>query len=101
MSVLGTAKSNSQRKTHQAAQAEGFGTLPGEISAVRAAEKSAEAVVVKKGIQRQASHVEICSAYDRRCGGDVSNHAMNRYLPGERRNSERGMPSFCWMCAST
>lgn len=56
ISVLGNAKSNRHRKTHQV-EPGGTGpqicscTLPGEISAARAVEKSAEAVVVKRAVE--------------------------------------------------
>lgn len=57
MSVLGNAKSDSHRKTHTV-EPDGTGRkymfLLGEISRVRAGEKSAEAVVVLMPAERQA-----------------------------------------------
>jgi hypothetical protein len=56
MSVLGNAKSNSHRKTLQVelgGAARKYMFLLGEISAVRAEEKSAEAIVVMRPAERQ------------------------------------------------
>lgn len=56
MSVLGNAKSNSHRKTLQVelgGTARKYMFLPGEILAVRAVKKSAEAVVVMTLAERQ------------------------------------------------
>jgi hypothetical protein len=57
ISVLGNAKSNRHRKTHEV-ELGGAGRkymhLPGEISAMRVAEKSAESVVATRLIERRA-----------------------------------------------
>jgi hypothetical protein len=57
ISVLGNAKSNRHRKTH-GVELDGTGRkympLPGEISAMRVAEKSAESVVALRLIERRA-----------------------------------------------
>ena len=55
MSVLGNAKSNCHRKTHEV-ELDGAGRkymlLPGEISAMRVGEKSAESVVATRHAER-------------------------------------------------
>jgi hypothetical protein len=55
MSVLGNAKSNSHRKTHQV-EPDGTGRkymfLLGEILSARAIKKSAEAIVVSRPAER-------------------------------------------------
>lgn len=55
MSVLGNAKSNRHRKTHEV-ELDGTGRkykfLPGEISAMRVDEKSAQFVVVERLVER-------------------------------------------------
>jgi hypothetical protein len=57
ISVLGNAKSNRHRKTH-GVELDGAGRkyrhLPGEISAMRVVEKSAQSVVVKRLTERRA-----------------------------------------------
>jgi hypothetical protein len=57
MSVLGNAKSDRHRKTHEV-ELDGAGRkymhLPGEISAMRVVEKSAESVVAKRFVERRA-----------------------------------------------
>jgi hypothetical protein len=55
ISVLGNAKSDRHRKTHEV-ELDGAGRkymhLPGEISAMRVVEKSAESVVARRLIER-------------------------------------------------
>ena len=57
ISVLGNAKSNRHRKTHEV-ELDGAGRkymhLPGEISVMRMAEKAAESVVATRLIERRA-----------------------------------------------
>ena len=86
MSVLGNAKSNSHRKTLQVelgGTARKYMFLPGEISAVRADEKSAEAVVVMRLAQRQE---------ERRAEESRKNHSPQSGGAGhEGRRSEDGV----------
>ena len=57
ISVLGNAKSNRHRKTHEVelgGAGRKYESLPGEISAMRVVEKSAQFVVVKRLAERRA-----------------------------------------------
>ena len=84
MSVLGNAKSNSHRKTLQVelgGTARKYMFLPGEISAVRADEKSAEAVVVMTLAERQE---------ERRAEESRKNHSPDLMELGMQVGETRG-----------
>lgn len=81
MSVLGTAKSNRHHETHQV-EPDGTGRkymfLPGEISPVRAGEKSAEAVVALIAAERRQEQRAEASRKDSISGLAAGNNRRQR-----------------------
>lgn len=84
MSVLGNAKSDSHRKTHQV-EPGGTGRkymlLPGETSDLRGDEESAEAVVALTPVERQE---------ERRAEESRKNHSLNLDGKARRKPKRKG-----------